>query len=388
MVDRAFGGIDNTRGGPYIVAQIVGGCLGAIVANVMFDLPAVELSTTVRSSGALWLSEVVATMACCSSSTAASAAAEPTSSPSPSAVWIGGAYWFTSSTSFANPAVTIARTLTDTFAGIAPASAPMFIVMQIVGAAASRCTRLFRYHRPGDIRPGSDAASRRRIITENEGSPRCRDLIGTGHRPAAQRCVEHGGAPPGTTSSTASSAIETIELFLATSYDQFAERAKFNNFLPLMAERFARQRLQGARQGRRQGQRRPPHGAVPLHPQRGPEPDGAGLVRTAGRRPGRGLVRGSEPGLEVNPAAVEAMAEVGIDITNEFPKPWTEEIVRAADVVITMGCGDACPLYPGKRYEDWELEDPAGLDVVAVRPIRDEIRSRVGRLIASLDLAI
>ena len=96
---------------------------------------------------------------------------------------------------------------------------------------------------------------------------------------------------------------------------------------------------------------------------------------------------GSEPGLEVNPAAVEAMAEVGIDITDEFPKPWTEEIVRAADVVITMGCGDACPLYPGKRYEDWELEDPAGLDAAAVRPIRDEIRERVERLIASLDLA-
>ena len=95
---------------------------------------------------------------------------------------------------------------------------------------------------------------------------------------------------------------------------------------------------------------------------------------------------GSEPGLEVNPAAVEAMAEVGIDITEEFPKPWTDEIVRAADVVITMGCGDACPIFPGKRYEDWPLDDPAGQDVGAVRPIRDEIRQRVERLIASLEL--
>ena len=86
---------------------------------------------------------------------------------------------------------------------------------------------------------------------------------------------------------------------------------------------------------------------------------------------------GSEPGTEINPSAVEAMAEVGIDITGEFPKPWTDEIIRAADVVITMGCGDACPLYPGKRYEDWELDDPAGQDVAAVRPIRDEIRGRV-----------
>ena len=93
---------------------------------------------------------------------------------------------------------------------------------------------------------------------------------------------------------------------------------------------------------------------------------------------------GSEPGSEINPSAVAAMAEVGIDITDEFPKPWTDEIVRAADVVVTMGCGDACPLYPGKRYEDWELTDPAGRGVDAVRPIRDDIRRRVEELMRSL----
>jgi protein-tyrosine-phosphatase len=93
---------------------------------------------------------------------------------------------------------------------------------------------------------------------------------------------------------------------------------------------------------------------------------------------------GSEPGAVVNPAAVEAMAEVGIDITAEYPKPWTEEIVRAADVVVTMGCGDTCPYFPGKRYEDWELADPAGKDIVAVRPIRDEIERRVRALLGRL----
>jgi protein-tyrosine-phosphatase len=93
---------------------------------------------------------------------------------------------------------------------------------------------------------------------------------------------------------------------------------------------------------------------------------------------------GSEPAAEVNPAAIEVMAEIGIDITDEHPKRWTDEIVRAADVVVTMGCGDACPLVPGKRFEDWELEDPAGLAVEAVRPIRDEIGERVRRLLASL----
>ena len=93
---------------------------------------------------------------------------------------------------------------------------------------------------------------------------------------------------------------------------------------------------------------------------------------------------GSEPANEVNPSAIAAMAEIGVDISEEFPKPWTEEIVRAADVVVTMGCGDACPLFPGKRYEDWDLTDPFDKSVEAVRPIRDEIGRRVRRLLESL----
>ncbi|WP_440590688.1 arsenate reductase ArsC [Pseudonocardia hydrocarbonoxydans] len=93
---------------------------------------------------------------------------------------------------------------------------------------------------------------------------------------------------------------------------------------------------------------------------------------------------GSEPGSRVNPAAVAAMAERGIDISGEYPKPWTDEIVRAADAVITMGCGDACPVFPGRRYEEWVLDDPAGMDVAAVRPVRDEIERRVRVLLDEL----
>jgi len=93
---------------------------------------------------------------------------------------------------------------------------------------------------------------------------------------------------------------------------------------------------------------------------------------------------GSQPADAVNPAAVEAMSEVGIDLSAEIPKVLTTEAVRDSDVVITMGCGDSCPYFPGKRYEDWVLEDPAGQGVDAVRPIRDEIRARVEELIASL----
>jgi protein-tyrosine-phosphatase len=95
---------------------------------------------------------------------------------------------------------------------------------------------------------------------------------------------------------------------------------------------------------------------------------------------------GSEPGAEINRAAIQAMAERGIDISGEYPKPWTDEIVQAADVVITMGCGDACPIFPGKRYEEWILDDPAGLDVADVRPIRDDIERRVLALLAELDV--
>jgi protein-tyrosine-phosphatase len=100
------------------------------------------------------------------------------------------------------------------------------------------------------------------------------------------------------------------------------------------------------------------------------------------------LSAGSAPADQVNPAAVEAMAEEGIDITAEQPKLLTDGAVRASDVVITMGCGDTCPIYPGKRYEDWELEDPAGQGVDAVRPIRDEIRARVTALIESLGVPV
>jgi len=101
---------------------------------------------------------------------------------------------------------------------------------------------------------------------------------------------------------------------------------------------------------------------------------------------GRVLVRsaGSEPASSLNPRVIEAMREVGIDISQEFPKPLTDDSVRSADVVITMGCGDACPIYPGKRYEDWDLEDPAGKDMGTVRRIRDEIDARVRKLVREL----
>jgi protein-tyrosine-phosphatase len=181
---------------------------------------------------------------------------------------------------------------------------------------------------------------------------------------------------------------ETIELFLATSYDQFADRAKFNHFLPLMAERFARQRLKALAkvEGKTTGGA-PVALFLCVHNAGRSQMALGWLTHLAGDR-ALGWSGGSEPGLEVNLAAVQAMAEVGIDITAEYPKPWTQEIVQAADVVITMGCGDACPIFPGKRYEDWQLDDPAGQDIASVRPIRDEIGRRVRVLLDSMGVPV
>ena len=177
---------------------------------------------------------------------------------------------------------------------------------------------------------------------------------------------------------------ETIELFLHQSFDQFATTARIPRFLPLLAERFARQRLRALAKVEGKALTGIPTVLFLCTHNAGRSQMALGFFQQLADDRAVAWSGGSEPGTELNPAAVAAMAERGIDITQEFPKPWTDEIVQAADVVITMGCGDACPLFPGKRYEDWELDDPAGQAVVAVRPVRDEIEQRVRRLLDEL----
>jgi len=177
---------------------------------------------------------------------------------------------------------------------------------------------------------------------------------------------------------------DTVERFVASSYDQLVDGARVLTYVPLLAERFARERLHAL--SRLEGRHAAGVPAVLFL-----------CVHNAGRsQMAMGFLQamaddrvvawsgGSEPGSAVNPAAVAAMAERGIDIAREFPKPWTDEVVRAADVVVTMGCGDTCPVFPGTRYVDWELDDPAGQGIEDVRPIRDEIERRVGALVAEL----
>ena len=148
LVERAFGTFDDRMTALYIAAQVVGGGAGAVIANLMFELPAVEWSTHDRSSGALWLSEVVATVGLLLVIHGCVRTGRKDVVAFAVGLWIGGAYWFTSSTSFANPAVTLARTMSDSFAGIRPASAPMFIVMQIAGAAIAFVLIRFLYPIP------------------------------------------------------------------------------------------------------------------------------------------------------------------------------------------------------------------------------------------------
>lgn len=182
---------------------------------------------------------------------------------------------------------------------------------------------------------------------------------------------------------------ETIERFMNDSLEGLLPRARITQWVPLLAERFARQRLKAlTRLETETDADRPPAVLFLCTHNAGRSQMAAGFMRHLGGDRVDVYSGGTEPGDEVNGAAVEAMAEVGIDISAEFPQPWTDEIVRASDVVVSMGCGDACPVFPGKRYVDWDLTDPAGKPLEDVRPIRDDIRSRVEGLLADLGVTI
>jgi arsenate reductase len=268
-----------------------------VLANLMFELPAVAWSTTERSSPALWVSEVVATVGLLLVIQGCVRTGRSDVVAFAVAAWIGGAYWFTSSTGFANPAVTIARTLSDSFTGIAPASAPAFIAAQLVGCAiAFGLVRLFYPHPRGGA-----------LTTDHE-------RVGEARPEVLFVCVHNAGR------------------------SQMAAALLAHHAGDMVVARSA----------------------------------------------------GSAPADEISPAVVRAMAEIGIDLdaAGSRPKKLDEAALAASDVVVTMGCGDACPIYPGKRYEDWVLDDPAGLDVTAVRPIRDEIDRRVRALVADLVPAV
>ncbi len=176
---------------------------------------------------------------------------------------------------------------------------------------------------------------------------------------------------------------ETIERYMAES-QRMLDGARINVFVPVLAHRYTRERLRALAQAEGTLDKAVPEVLFVCVHNAGRSQMAAALTRL--RSEGRIHVRsaGSTPAEEINPYAVAVMQELGCDLSEEFPKPLNDEFVRAADVVITMGCGDACPIFPGKRYEDWVLDDPADQDVATVRRIRDEIDARVQALVAEL----
>lgn len=179
--------------------------------------------------------------------------------------------------------------------------------------------------------------------------------------------------------------VETIELYLASSLLAL-QTARIKSFVPLFSARFARQRLRALAKVEGKISRGLPTVVFLCVQNAGRSQMAAGWATSFGADRLEVFSGGSDPAGEVNPSAIAAMAEVGIDIADQLPKPWTDEVILSADVIVTMGCGDACPIFPGKRYEDWDVPDPAGMDVASVRPIRDDIEHRVKRLLEQLGI--
>jgi protein-tyrosine-phosphatase len=178
---------------------------------------------------------------------------------------------------------------------------------------------------------------------------------------------------------------ETIQRFMAESWESL-QGAKVAAFVPLFVERFTRQRLRALARVEGKSTDTRPMVVFLCVQNAGRSQMAAGWLQHLAGDEVEVFSGGSNPASEVNPAAIEAMAEIGVDISSEYPKPWTDEVVQAANIVVTMGCGDSCPIFPGTRYMDWEVGDPAGLPLEQVRPIRDEIGGRVRGIMAELGL--
>jgi len=178
--------------------------------------------------------------------------------------------------------------------------------------------------------------------------------------------------------------LETVRRYALDSLSTLGRGATLKDYVPLLVYRFTRERLHAAAQAEGKMTKEMPEVLFVCVHNAGRSQMAAALTHSLSG--GRVHVRsaGSTPASQINPAVVQAMEEIRLDLSQEFPKPLTDEVVQAADVVITMGCGDACPIYPGKRYLDWEVDDPAGQPIETVRRIRDEIRNRVQSLLAEL----
>ena len=320
---RAGTGLTGSDLAAYTLAQILGGISGALLANTMFGLDAVQISQHVRATPGLWIGEIVATAGLIALILTLARTGRASLSAAAVAAWIGAAYWFTASTSLANPAVTIARMFSDTFAGIAPASVPLFIVFQGLGAALGAGLALLLYPDTAPPPPPMTSWSR----TPPTASPRTRrkgtpDELGPQQRPPRERAQCARGAA----------------------------------------------------------------GAVRVRPQRRALPDGRRPGPPPCRRPRRRPLRRIHPRRRNQPRRPGRHDRDRHRPRRRPPQLLTTDAVQTSDVVVTMGCGDTCPVFPGKRYLDWNLPDPAGKTLDDIRPIRDEIDQRVRELLGKLDV--
>ena len=182
---------------------------------------------------------------------------------------------------------------------------------------------------------------------------------------------------------------ETVARVVEDSYEQLGERPTVGpNFMPILVERFARERMEAVAQAEGLVAKTLPELLFVCEHNSGRSQMAAALADQLSSGQVRVRSAGSDPTERINPVVVEAMSEIGVDVRMEFPKPLTDEVVRAADVVITLGCGDACPVYPGKHYEDWTVDDPAGQPLDVVRRIRYDVQNHVTDLLHTLNIEV
>jgi protein-tyrosine-phosphatase/glycerol uptake facilitator-like aquaporin len=395
---RTGHGLPPREVGAYAVVQVVGAVAGSVLANLMFGV-GTALSTKDRASGGHLLAEVVATTFLVALIFALARTGRGALAAPAVGAYIGAAYWFTSSTSFANPAVTIGRVFSDTFAGIAPASAAAFVIVQLVGLVVGAAVTLTLYPDTseradnvivpwrGQHEEHVDPAPMTPTSSPQQETPMDPSTAVTAGAAIAEN-VARDPYPALVDDLTYSYegvfSAESVAAAVTDARETLEPMATVRTYLPILVARQAREQLTSAAQAEGRIAKTVPELLFVCVHNAGRSPMAAALAEHLSARRVHVRSAGSAPAGEVNPTVVQVLAERGITLEAPYPKPLSDNVVRAADVIITMGCGDACPIFPGKRYEDWDVADPAGKPIEAVRDIRDDIQARVTALLRDI----
>jgi glycerol uptake facilitator-like aquaporin/protein-tyrosine-phosphatase len=393
---RSGHGLPLSEVGGYAVAQVVGAVAGAVLANLMFGV-GTTISTKDRTSAGHLLAEVVATTFLVALIFALARTGRGALAAPAVGAYIGAAYWFTSSTSFANPAVTVGRIFSDTFAGIAPGSAGAFVGVQLVGLIVGAAVTLALY--PGVSERADD------VVLPWQNPPRDEAVAGNAenpHEPDLDRRALPSTPQQETALDTTTRdpypaivddltyayegvfSTESVAAAVAAAREALEPVATVRTYLPILVARHAKEQLTSAAQVEGRIAKTVPELLFVCVHNAGRSQMAAALAEHLSARRVHVRSAGSAPANEVNPTVIKVLAERGITLAAPYPKPLSDNVVRAADVIITMGCGDACPIFPGKRYEDWNVPDPADQPIEVVRDIRDDIQARVTALLRDI----